>query len=72
MADVSKFFDKAYEQKEFNDLADAPVDALQGLSSGDAEALAKALNIKTVRDLAENKFVLVAQAVVALAGSSKR
>ena len=69
MADVSQFFDKDYEQKEFNDLADAPVEAIQGLSEGDAEKLKEAFNVKTVRDLAENKFVRVAQAVVALSGS---
>jgi hypothetical protein len=32
MADMSQFFDKDYEQKEFNELADAPVDSIQGLS----------------------------------------
>lgn len=66
MADISPFFDKALEQKEFSELADAPVSAIQGLSAGDAEALKKALGIETVRDLAENKFVAIAQAVVAL------
>jgi hypothetical protein len=69
MADISQFVDKNYEQKEFNELADAPVDALQGVSEGDAEKLQQAFNIKTVRDLAENKFVRVAQAIVALSGS---
>jgi antitoxin component HigA of HigAB toxin-antitoxin module len=69
MADVTQFFDKAYEQKEFNELADAPVDAIQELSQGDAEKLQQAFNVKTVRDLAENKFVRIAQAVVALSGS---
>ena len=69
MADISQFFDKQYEQQEFNDLAEAPVAAIQGLSEGDADALKQALNINTVRDLAENKFVRIAQAVVALSGS---
>jgi hypothetical protein len=69
VADVSQFFDKDYEQKEFNDLADAPVEAIQGLSEGDAEKLKEAFNIKTVRDLAENKFVRVVQAVVTISGS---
>jgi hypothetical protein len=68
MADVAKFLDKAYEGKEFAELANAPVDAIQGLSAGDAEALKKAFNIKTIRDLAENKYVRVAQAIVALSG----
>jgi hypothetical protein len=44
-------------------LAESPVDALQGLSKADAEALEKALGIKTVHDLATNKFVLWAQAI---------
>ncbi len=69
MADIAQFFDKDYEQKEFKELAEAPVDAIQGLSEGDAEKLQEAFNVKSVRDLAENKFVRIAQAVVALAGS---
>ncbi len=44
-------------------MADAPVTAIEGLSEGDAEKLQQAFNIKTVRDLAESKFVRVAQAV---------
>ena len=69
MADVSQFFDKEYEQQKFNELADAPVAAIQGLSEGDAQKLQQAFNIKTVRDLAENKFVRIAQAVVSLSAS---
>ena len=71
MADMSKHLDKAYEDKDFDELADAPVDALQGLSAGDAEALKQALNIKTVRELAENPFVRRAQAIVHLAHAKK-
>jgi hypothetical protein len=69
MADIGKIMDKAYESKSFDELADAPVDALEGLSAGDAEALKKALNIKTVRDLATNKYVLRAQAISNLAAT---
>ncbi len=72
MADVTKFFDKEYEQKEFSELVEAPVEAIAGLSAADAEALTKALNIKTIRDLAENKYVLIAQAVVALSRTTKK
>lgn len=72
MADVSIHFDKAFEALEFTALADAPVDALAGISAADAVALKKALNIATIRDLAENKFVRVAQAVIALAAASKK
>ena len=66
MANIDKFLDKAFETKEFSELADAPVDALEGVSAADAEALKKALGIKTIRDLAHNKYVLVAQAIVGL------
>ncbi len=48
-------------------MADAPATAIEGLSEDDAEKLQQAFNIKTVRDLAENKFVRVARAVVSLA-----
>jgi hypothetical protein len=52
--------------EEFSELADAPVDALQGVSAGDAEHLHAAFNIKTVRDLAECKYVRWAQAITSL------
>jgi antitoxin component HigA of HigAB toxin-antitoxin module len=39
MADISQFFDKSYEQQEFKALADAPVEAIQGLSESDAGGL---------------------------------
>lgn len=66
MADISKFLDKAFEQMSFADLAKAPVSALAGVSDADGEALAKALGIKTIADLANNKYVLWAQAISTL------
>lgn len=66
---MAPFFDKAWETREFADLADAPVDALQGVSQGDAELLRQALGIATVRDLATNKFVRWAQAIVKFANA---
>jgi hypothetical protein len=51
---------------KFAALADAPVTAV-GLSSSDADALEQALDVKTVRDLADNKYVRRAQAIVNLA-----
>ena len=71
MADMGKHVDKAYESKEFTELADSPVEALEGLSAADAEALRKAFNVKTIRDLAQNKFVLRAQAIVNLAAATQ-
>ncbi len=67
MADLAKFLDKAYENMSFAELAKAPVAALQGVSAADADALQKAFNIKTVADLANNKYVRWAQAITALA-----
>jgi hypothetical protein len=55
---------------KFAALADAPVTAL-GLSSSDADALEQALDVKTVRDLADNKFVRRAQAIVNLANEKR-
>ncbi len=50
----------------FEELADCPVAALQGLSENAAQALKEAFGIDTVRELADNKFVRLAQAIVAL------
>jgi hypothetical protein len=66
MANINKFLDKSFETMEFAELVKAPVDALAGISQGDAAALATALNIKTIGDLATNKYVLWAQAIHAL------
>jgi hypothetical protein len=54
------------ESDRFAALADAPVTAL-GVSSGGADALAQALGVKSVRDLADNRYVRRAQAIVDLA-----
>ena len=42
MADISQHLYKAFENKSFDELSESPVDALQGLSKGDAELLEKA------------------------------
>jgi hypothetical protein len=67
MQGIEKKLDKEYHGMSAQDLADSPVHALHGLSAGDAELLAKAFNIKTVRDLGTNKFFLAAQAIAHLA-----
>jgi len=70
MADIGKYVDKAHEQKEFPELAELPLDALQGVSAADAEALQKAFGVKTIRQLAEHKFIKAAQAITLLAGAN--
>jgi hypothetical protein len=39
VAAISTFLDKAHEQKEFAELAERPIDVLQGVSKADAEAI---------------------------------
>jgi hypothetical protein len=64
---ISEIVDKAYRDKSFRELADAPVSALHGISAKDAEALDKAFRIRTVRDLANLKYVKWASAIATLA-----
>ncbi|SIR88707.1 hypothetical protein [Williamsia sterculiae] len=64
---IADKFDKAYADKSIDELADAPVAALKGVSDGDADLLKQAFNIKTVKDLGTNKFFLWAQATAKLA-----
>ena len=55
---------------KFAALADAPLTAL-GLPGSDAAALEQALDVKSVRDLADNKYVRRAQAIVILANEKR-
>jgi hypothetical protein len=67
MGDIAGKVDKAFETVSLSELADAPVDALQGVSAGDAEHLKAAFNIKTIRELGTNKYFLWAQSIANLA-----
>jgi predicted metalloprotease with PDZ domain len=58
---------KRYQRTDFDELADAPLEAL-GLASSDAAALGQALGVRTVRELAEHRLIRRAQAIVNLAG----
>jgi hypothetical protein len=68
--DIHPAPDNQPDVDKFAARADAPVAAL-GLSSSDADALAQALAVKTVRDLADNKYVRRAQAIVHLANAKR-
>ena len=61
------YVDKRFEDRDINELPDAPVEALRGLGTRGGEALRKAIGVKTIRDLATNDFVLKAQEVLKLA-----
>jgi hypothetical protein len=65
---LDKALDKAYEGKALAEILDAPVSALAGVSESDAQHLAAAFNIKTVRDLGQNRYFAVAGVLVALSG----
>jgi nucleotidyltransferase/DNA polymerase involved in DNA repair len=67
MNHLEKLLDKAFEEKTPAELVNAPVDALQGVSKADADALKASLGIKTIGDLARNKYVRAAQAITHLA-----
>lgn len=64
---INKCVEKRFEGQSFEELADAPIDALQGVSSQNAAMLKEAFNVDTVRDFAELKCVKWATAIVNLA-----
>jgi uncharacterized protein (DUF433 family) len=68
MVDVAELLDEAYTKNGSAALADLPIDALQGVSLADAEAIRKAFGIETIRQLAEHKVIRAAQAITALSG----
>jgi hypothetical protein len=70
-ANLDKILDKAYEEKSLGEIVEAPVDALSGVSEGDAKLLLDAFKIKTVGDLGRNKYFRAAAALVDLAERAK-
>jgi hypothetical protein len=67
MQGIEAKLDKAFHGKSAQELADAPVSAIKGVSEGDAELLLKAFNIKSIKDMGTNKFFKTAQAIANLA-----
>lgn len=57
---------KSFRHVSSRDLPDAPVHALKGLSEGDAKLLYDSFYVKTIRDLADLKYVIWAQEICAL------
>ncbi|MET8493249.1 hypothetical protein ABZW15_17650 [Streptomyces cellulosae] len=64
--DLDKVLDKAWADKSLQEILDAPVAALKGISDRDGELLQEAFGVKTVADLANLKYVRWAQALAAL------
>ncbi len=67
---IAKFFDKPFEKKSIVELAKAPVEAISGVSKPDAKDLKEAFGIETVEDLANNKYVKLAQGINSFATST--
>jgi hypothetical protein len=64
---LSELLDKAVENKPVKEIIQMSPAVLQGMSDADAEALQRALGVKTIEQLANHKLVLMAQALVTVA-----
>jgi hypothetical protein len=69
-ANLDKLLDKKFEDLDLHALPNAPVDALAGVSKADAEALAKAFDVKTIGDLGRNPYIKAAVSITSLADAS--
>ncbi|GAA1607596.1 hypothetical protein [Actinoplanes couchii] len=65
-ADLEKVLDKAYQDKSLEEILDAPVEALAGVSTAGGKLIRDALGIKTIGELGRNKYFIAAQALAAL------
>jgi hypothetical protein len=70
VTDPRDYLDRRHENAQIAELPDAPIDALKGLGRAGSEALRKGIGVKTIRDLADNRFVVAAQEIVRLAEGS--
>jgi hypothetical protein len=61
-----EIFDKVFNSKEYKSLAMKPVSVVSGISKGDANLLKRAFGIDNIKELAENKYVLIAQTTVGM------
>ena len=68
---LTEILDKAHETAALKDIIQMSPVVLQGVSENDAKLLHQAFGIKTVSDMATNKFFLWAQALHTLAQYEK-
>lgn len=66
---LTDILDKAHDNQPIDDILKLSPSALKGVSDKDAELLQQAFGIKTIADMARNKFFRRAQALVALSES---
>lgn len=60
---IDRFLDTAHRGKDPSTLPELPVDAVSGVSQRDAQLLAEALGIRTIRHLSDNALVARATAI---------
>ena len=60
-------FDKTFRSKEYDALRQKPVHVIAGVSEQDAALLKRAFGIDTIQELAENRYVCIAQTIMTLA-----
>ena len=58
---------EVFEAREYKDLAKKPISAVMGISEEQAALLRRALDVENIKELAENKYVLIAQTTVTMA-----
>jgi len=54
---INKAVDKAFESKSMKEISKAPVNALQGISEGNAKHLKEAFGVDTIEELDNLKCV---------------
>lgn len=64
---TAEILDKIFNSKEFEEMRKLPVKAIMGISEDDAALLKRAFGIDTIQELAETKYICVAQTIVTLA-----
>ncbi len=64
---TAEILDKTFNSKEFKEMRGLPIHAIKGVSEGDSALLKRAFGIDTIQELAENKYIYVAQIIVTLA-----
>jgi hypothetical protein len=65
--DLIAVVDKAWQDKTLAEIADAPVEALAGVSESGGQLIRQALGIRTIGELGRNKYFQAAQALTVLA-----
>jgi hypothetical protein len=68
--DLTAIVDKAWQGKTLAEIADAPVEALAGVSESGGQLIRQALGIRTIGELGRNKYFKAAAAIATLVDAS--